>query len=84
MSPSHDDGDDACTDDRYEPSFASKTGVEGTYLVNGNRVKINVNGQEFTFLIDNVLTASSITCLETTLSSDEHGYFKEGTLFNKQ
>lgn len=84
VSPSHDDGDDACTDDRYEPSFASKTGVEGTYLVNGNRVKINVNGQEFTFLIDNVLTASSITCLETTLSSDEHGYFKEGTLFNKQ
>lgn len=84
VSPSHDDGEDACMNDQYEPSFASKKGVEGTYLVNGNKVKINVNGQEFTFLIDNVLTTNSMTCLETTISSNEHGYFKEGTMFNKQ
>lgn len=84
VSPSHDDGEDACMNDQYEPSFASKKGVEGTYLVNGNKVKINVNGHEFTFLIDNVLTTNSMTCLETTISSNEHGYFKEGTMFNKQ
>jgi hypothetical protein len=80
-SPSHDDGEAACTDDRYDPSFASKTGVNGHYSVSGNKITITVNNETFVFTIDNVLDVTSITCIETSVQSDEHGYFSVKTLF---
>lgn len=84
VSPNHDEGEEACTEDVYNPPFASKDGVTGTYLVTGNKVKITVNGEEFTFLINNVLTTSTLTCTQTTLENDVHGCFVVGTQFNKQ
>lgn len=84
VSPMHDDGEDACEDDRYDPPFATSKGMEGTYQVNGNKVTINVNGYKFIFLINNVLTTSDMTCLEATTTSSEHGSIKVGTIFDKQ
>ncbi len=81
-SPEHDDGEDSCLEDRYSPSFASKTGVKGTYQVRGNKITINVNNVTFVFVIDNVLTVSTITCTSTTLTNNDHGYFSVGTKFN--
>ncbi len=83
ISPNHDEGEEACTEDVYNPPFASKNGVTGTYLVTGNKLKITVNGVEFTFLINNVLTTSTLTCTQTTLGNDVHGSFVVGTQFNK-
>lgn len=84
ISPMHDNGEDACEEDRYDPPFASAKGIEGTYQVNGNKVTIQVNGYKFVFLINNVLTTSDMTCLETTTSNDVHGSIAVGTIFNKQ
>lgn len=84
ISPSHDDGEEACTEDRYDPTFASKEGTSGTYFVSGNKVTVKVNGEEFTFLINNVLDANTLTCISTTLERNEHGYFEVNTMFLKK
>ncbi len=81
ISPSHDDGEDACTEDKYDPIFASSIGVKGTYSVSGNKLTIKVNNITFVFVIDNVLIADTITCVSTTLDSEEHGYFSVNTMF---
>lgn len=81
-SSEHDEGDFACGEDQYNPSFASKTGVKGTYSVNGNKVVITVNGENFTFIIDNVMSPAMLKCSATTISSTAHGYFAVGTTFD--
>lgn len=80
-SSSHDDGEDACGDDLYEPKYASKKGVEGSYVVTGNRVTITVNGCVFVFTINNVIKTDRITCSSTSLQKDVHGYFAVDTVF---
>lgn len=80
-SASHDDGEDACGEDLYEPKYASKKGVEGTYVVTGNRVTITVNGYVFVFTINNVVKTNKITCSSTTVQKDAHGYFAVDTVF---
>ena len=45
---------------------------------------VKVNGETFVFLITNVLDASEIISLETTINSDEHGYFANHTTFKRQ
>ncbi len=82
VSPSHDEGEDACMDDLYNPTFASKTGLAGTYLVKGNQLTITIKGVTFVFVIDNVLFPNTITLISTTLDSSEHGYFGVNTKFN--
>ena len=83
-SDDHDNGDNACTDDQYNPTFASKSGVKGTYSVNGNKVIINVADTEIVLIIVNVLKANEIKCESTTISSDAHGHISSGTLFIKK
>lgn len=83
-SSEHDSGNYACENDVYHPSFASSEGVIGTYVVNNNKLTIKVNGETFVFLITNVLDASEIISLETTINSDEHGYFANNTTFKRQ
>ena len=80
-SSAHDEGEDMCTGDKYSPKFGSATGVKGTYIVNGNMLTIKVNGCNFEFKIKNVLKANELVCTSTSLSEDEHGYFKIGTIF---
>lgn len=81
VSPSHDDGEDACEEDLYSPSFASKNGVTGTYTVSGNKITISVNGITFVFTMYDVLEQDTITCTSTTLDSESHGYFAVNTEF---
>lgn len=80
-SVSHDDGDDACTEDVYSPIFASKAGVNGNYSVSGNKLTIKVNGINFVFVINDVLNVNTIVCVSSTLDSNEHGYFDVNTKF---
>lgn len=80
-SASHDSGEDACIDDRYEPLFASSSGVNGRYSVKGNVLTIEVNEFIITFKIRNVLKADELICLTTNIDSQSHGYFKIGTIF---
>lgn len=82
-SSEHDEGSDyadACTD-LYNPTFASKDGVTGSYSVSGNKITVNVNGQTFVFEMLNVVATDSITCVSTTASSTDHGYFAPQTNF---
>lgn len=83
-SSHHDSGDDACTDDVYSPTFASSTGVKGTYSVKGNKLTVVVAGEEIIFLINNVLKADELTCESTSISNEAHGHFKVGTIFVKK
>lgn len=83
-SDSHDSGDDSCTDDIYEAPYANKTGVKGTYNVSKNILTVNVNGYTFTFVINDVVNSSYITCKTNTLTSDQHGYIENNTIFNKE
>lgn len=80
-STNHNSGDEMCTDDYYSPPFASEDGVRGTYLVNGNKIVIEVNEITFIFKINNVLDATEIICLSTTLDSSVHGHFDVNTSF---
>lgn len=80
-SSSHDEGEDSCGEDLYQPGFASKTGVEGTYTVSGNKLIVNVGDYQFEFIISDLINVSMIKCSETNVSSDAHGYFKIGTSF---
>ena len=83
-SSDHDNGDSACTDDIYSPSFASASGVKGTYSVSGNKVFINVAGYEIVLIIINVLNVNEMKCESTTIESDAHGHIASGTLFIKK
>lgn len=81
-SSEHDSGDNACGD-RYNPSFASKDGVSGTYSVNGTTVTVNVGSAEFTFEISDVSVTDEIVCTSTNLSSEtEQGVFEKNTKFS--
>ena len=82
-SEEHDSGDSSCTEDIYDPSFAGKGGVKGTYTVQGNRITVNVKDVTFVFVINNVITTDEIVTLSTTLDKTEQGYFEEGTLFTR-
>ncbi len=80
-SDEHDTGSDACTDDSYAPTFANKTGMEGTYTVIGDHVTVSVGGETFVFHITNLQSADEIVCESTTLASDAHGQFPVSTSF---
>lgn len=82
-SSEHDEGDYACGDDYYNPTFASSSGVAGKYSVSGNEVTVTVGGETFVFTIYDLVNVSEIVCQSTTVGSDEHGYFAEGTKFVK-
>lgn len=82
-SDSHDSGEEMCTEDSYDPPFASKTGVNGRYSVSGNKLTIDVNDIQFIFVIDNVLKLDSITCTATPLTNNDHGMFSANTVFSK-
>ncbi len=79
----HDDGEDACFDDSYSPTFASVEGVEGSYTVTGDRVTVSVAGETFVFLISNLQGAGELVCESTTVASDAHGRFGVGTAFGR-
>lgn len=81
-SSEHDDGDDACSTDIYNPPFASKTGNVGTYSVSKNIVTVTVGEYVFTFQIDDVSVVSTLICTSTTLESTAHGYFSVKTQFS--
>ncbi len=82
-SAEHDSGEDFCYDDTYAPSFASAEGVEGSYTVTADRVTVTVNGETFVFHISNLLEAGELVCESTTVASDAHGQFDEGTAFRR-
>ncbi len=65
----------------YEPPFASNNGVSGSYYVKGDEVTVTINGYIFTFRINFLLRPDALTCTGTTLLSEAHGYFGEGTVF---
>lgn len=81
-SSDHDSGEDACAGDRYEPIFASKEGVSGSYTVFGDRVTVIVNGTTFVLWIDDVTNPSSLIAQDSSLDSDAQGYFAAGTVFS--
>lgn len=81
-SSEHDDGEDACSTDIYNPPFASKTGNVGTYSVSKNIVTVTVGKYVFTFQIDDVSVVSTLKCTSTTLEDTAHGYFSVGTQFS--
>lgn len=83
-SDEHDNGEYSCTNDFYNPSYASKDGIIGTYEVSNNKVTVIVNGETFVFFITNVLDASQIISVETSVGEDEHGYFANNTIFKRQ
>ena len=81
-SSEHDSGGDACGD-KYNPSFASKDGVSGTYSVNGTTVTVEVGSAVFTFEISDVSVTDEIVCTSTNLSSEtEQGVFEKNTKFS--
>ena len=81
VSENHDGGSDACMEDIYEAPYASKSGVVGTYLVSGNILTVTVNNYVITFIIDDVVKGTQITCKTSTITSDLHGYIEIGTVF---
>lgn len=81
-SEEHDSGEDSCSEDIYDPSFASKKGVYGTYTVNGNTITITVNDITIVLTINNVLYVNRITVKSTTVEKGSHGYFGAGTEFD--
>ncbi len=83
-SEEHDSGDASCTEDTYNPSFGSKTGVKGTYSVQGNRITVTVAGQTIVFVVSNVVTVDEIVTLSSTIDKAEQGYFSENTVFSQE
>lgn len=81
-SEDHDSGSEGCTEDSYNPVFASKTGVVGTYSVSGNQLIIKVNNYTFTFTITDIINVDDLVTKTTTLDSSEHGFFSIGTVFS--
>lgn len=76
-SSEHDSGDDACGD-RYNPSFASKDGVSGTYSVSGTTVTVEVGSAVFTFEISDVSVTDEIVCTDAKYSNEtEQGVFEK-------
>lgn len=65
----------------YTPTYASKTGVKGTYSVNGNEIIVKINGQSIAFEIQDVIKCRNIICKSTTISSEDIGHFSVGTKF---
>lgn len=84
VSPEHDEGDDMCYADKYSPCFANESGMKGSYSIKGNKVTVTVGEAVFVFEIDDVLSPTELTCTSTTLSGNEHGYFKVGQKFYAQ
>lgn len=82
VSSEHDDGEDSCSSDVYDPPFASEIGNLGTYAVSGKTVTVTVGSYSFTFEIDDVSVVSTLKCTSTSVSSTAHGYFSVGTLFS--
>lgn len=80
-STEHDDGTDSCGYDVYSPTFASKTGMVGTYSVSANKITVSVGGEVFVFVISDVSAPSKIICESTSVTSNAHGYFAAGTIF---
>ncbi len=81
QSDEHDTGEDSCTIDGYMPTFASKTGMEGTYTVTGDHVTVVVGGETFVFHIPAMQDANQLVCESTTLETGDHGQFTVGTAF---
>ncbi len=80
-SSEHDEDDDACSTDTYNPPFASKDGNIGTYNVNGKTITVTVGDYIFVFQIDDVSVVGTLNCTSTTLKDTAHGYFSIGTQF---
>lgn len=78
VSPSHDDPEDGCEEDLYQPAFVT---VNGTYIVEGDVLVIRAGEYVFTFLVTDVTGLGILQCTATTLPSGEQGYFKVGCLF---
>lgn len=82
-SDDHDNGEDACSEDSYTPSFASKNGKVGNYTVDGVTVRVNVGEATLVFELSDVSLADVIVCVSTTLdSSTEQGVFNVGARFS--
>lgn len=81
-SDEHDSGSEGCTEDSYNPVFASKTGLVGSYSVSGNQVIIKVNNYTFTFTITDIINVDNLVTNTTNLDTSEHGYFGSGTVFS--
>jgi len=81
VSEEHDSGENACPQDVYNPPYANKTGLVGTYSVKGNKVSVIVGNCTFTFEITDVISCDKLVCLFTSVDADAHGYFAAGTVF---
>ncbi len=66
----------------YSPSFASKTGAEGTFLVEKNKIIVKINNETFAFSTTNVIQCVVITVESTTLSQNAVGAFVVGATFS--
>lgn len=81
-SEEHDSGDDACSADTYNPTFASANGKMGTYSVKGKTVTVTVGNETIEFELNDVSLVLNITCVSTTVEDTAHGYFAIGTQFS--
>lgn len=78
VSPSHDDPENGCEGDLYQPVFVT---AGGTYTVEGDVLTVRAGGYVFTFLVTDVVGLSRLECNSTTLPTGAQGYFRIGTVF---
>lgn len=74
--------DEDC-DDKYDPEFATASGVEGTFTVVGNKITVKVNGKTIVFTFTDAVGLDTLTCTSTDVSSSSHGYFKPDSEFTR-
>ena len=79
-----------CAEDGYGIHWASKaqTGVDGTYVIEGNQITLKFPGDSyvseptFVLTIDNVDDPSVLTVVSTNLFTWSSGYVDAGVTFN--
>ncbi len=77
-SDGHDDDVENNCGKPYVPAYKDS---EGTFAVNGRIITVEIGGQTFTFRVNDVVMPTKLTCVSTTMTATDHGYFQVGTVF---
>lgn len=78
-SDGHDDDVENNCGKPYVPAYKDS---EGTFAVNGRIITVEIGGQTFTFRVNDVVMPTKLTCVSTTMTATDHGYFQVGTVFS--
>ena len=80
VKSSSDEHDEDCND-IYSPEYATDSGLEGTFTVEGNKITVTVNEKTIVFTFTDAFGLNTITCSTTNVSPSSHGYFGTNTVF---